>query len=565
MVAGPPASAFTRLERAILSLVVRLQQTSALSTYNNPICRHQRAMAHSEKAIIDGIYAAIKSLHSADPETLTVRNVRNKAEADLGIEAGLLSNESWKDKSKKIIKDYASELADATEAPETPAPKPKVVKKAAPAPKKVTAPIKKATKRAAPEPKARATKRQKKDDTPSEDETSELSEVTPTEESEVESEFGDSEDSDAPKKKKKKKGPKAKGKGKAAAPARRQSKSKAKADSESEDISEEESEAELSIEDSDDSEAPKKKSKVKPKSRTPVKHQSKSKAKVVDSDGSEEEVDSDASAPKKKATPKKATPRKVNKAVVESDAESEDGKEPAPKSVPTPKDNPRAADSDAEDKDKPASKPDAGSDSEMSIVLDPTPKPKRQRPPKGEKKAKASKEPKAKAASKAKSTADLSPDEVQIKTLQSQLGKCGMKKIWQFELKQYGDDSKAKIRHLQTILKDIGMTGRYSDARAREIKEMRELQADLEAVKEGEKAWGLDSGRRSRSAAMKKSLKEPSDEDDEESGEEGASKKRKSRSASKENGSDADDQPPVRKRRVNPELAFLGSESDSDD
>lgn len=64
-------------------------------------------MAPSEREIVDGIYAAIKNLHSSDPDTLTVRNVRNKAEADLRLETGLLSNESWKDKSKKIIKDYA--------------------------------------------------------------------------------------------------------------------------------------------------------------------------------------------------------------------------------------------------------------------------------------------------------------------------------------------------------------------------------------------------------------------------------------------------------------------------
>ncbi|KAL5323206.1 hypothetical protein ACEPPN_007739 [Leptodophora sp. 'Broadleaf-Isolate-01'] len=526
-------------------------------------------MAPSEKEIVDGIYAVIKTLHSTDPETLTVRNVRNKVEADLGLDTGFLSNESWKDKSKKIIKDYASELADATEEPVVPAPKPKVVKKAAPAPKKA-APVKKGTKRAAPEPKARATKRQKKADTPSQEETSELTEVTPSEESEA-SAFGDSEDSEAPKKKK---GPKGKGKGKA--PAKRQSKSKAKVESESEDISDEdipdeESEEELSIEDSDDSEAPKKKSKAKPKTKTPVKRQSKGKAKIVGSDGSEGELDSEASAPKKKpappkkATPKKATPKKSAKAIVDSDAESEDDK-PAPKPLSTPKkDTPKsstkAPDSDAED--HPASKPDAGSESEMSIVLDPTPKPKRQRAPKGEKKAKEPKAPKAKAASKAKTAADLSPDEAQIKTLQSQLGKCGMKKIWQFELKQYGDDSKAKIRHLQNVLKEIGMTGRYSDARAREIKEMRELQADLEAVKEGDKAWGLESGRRSR-GAVKKSLKEPSDEDDEESGEEGGAKK--ARSGSKDgSGSEGDDQPPARKRRLNPELAFLSSEEDSDE
>lgn len=285
----------------------------------------------------------------------------------------------------------------------------------------------------------------------------------------------------------------------------------------------------------------------------------------MESDESEEELDSDASAPKK-TTPKKATPKQSSKAVVDSDAGSEDEDKPDPKSISTSeKDIANAAGSDAEDGEKTPSKPDAGSDSEMSIVLDPTPKPKRQRAHKGEKKAKEPKAPKAKAAPKAKSTADLSPDEVQIKTLQSQLVKCGMKKIWQFELKQYGDDNKAKIRHLQNVLKDIGMVGRYSDARAREIKEMRELQADLEAVKEGEKAWGLDSGRRSRSAAMKKSLKEPSDDDEEESGEEGAPRKRKSRSGSKESGSDGEDQPPARKRRVNPELAFLGSESDSDE
>ncbi|KAH7369714.1 hypothetical protein BKA65DRAFT_3907 [Rhexocercosporidium sp. MPI-PUGE-AT-0058] len=531
-------------------------------------------MAPSEKDIVDGIYAAIKTLHSSDPETLTVRNVRNKAEADLGLETGLLSNESWKDKSKKIIKDYASELADATEEPEAPASKPKVTKKAAPAPK--AAPVKKGTKRAAPEPKARATKRQKKEDTPSEDGTSELTDLTPSEESEA-SAFGDSEDSDAPKKRK---GSKGKGKGKA--PVRRQSKSKTKVESESEDlldedIPDEKSEEELSVEDSDDTEAPTKKSKAKPKSKPPVKRQSKSKAKIVGSDESEEEVDSEASAPKKKAppkkaTPKKSTPKKSAKAVVDSDAESADDKA-APKPLSTPKKDTskpstKAPDSDAED--KPTAKADVGSESEMSIVLDPTPKPKRQRAPKGEKKnkePKAPKAPKAKAAAKAKSTTELSPDEAQIKTLQSQLGKCGMKKIWQFELKQYGDDSKAKIRHLQNVLKDIGMTGRYSDARAREIKEMRELQADLEAVKEGEKAWGLESGRRSRGAAVKRSMKVASDEDDE-SGEEGAANKAadgKSSVSKAESGSEGDDQPPARKRRVNPELAFLSSEEDSDE
>lgn len=69
---------------------------------SNPI-----AMAPSEKAIVAGMYAAVNALYAVDPDTLTVRNVRNKVEADMGLETGLLSNEAWKDKSKGIIKGYA--------------------------------------------------------------------------------------------------------------------------------------------------------------------------------------------------------------------------------------------------------------------------------------------------------------------------------------------------------------------------------------------------------------------------------------------------------------------------
>lgn len=34
------------------------------------------------------------------------------------------------------------------------------------------------------------------------------------------------------------------------------------------------------------------------------------------------------------------------------------------------------------------------------------------------------------------------------------------------------------------------MTGRFSEAKAEQIKEERELRADLEAVQEGERKWG---------------------------------------------------------------------------
>jgi len=133
-----------------------------------------------------------------------------------------------------------------------------------------------------------------------------------------------------------------------------------------------------------------------------------------------------------------------------------------------------------------------------------------------------------------------------------------MNKIWQFELKQYGDDNRAKIKHLQGVLKEIGMVGRFSEARAREIKEMRELQADLEAVKEGEKSWGLESGRRASRGLVKKTLRESTVEDDDEEGENG------------KGGTDGDesrslsDQSKARKPRARADLAFLGDE-DSDE
>ena len=88
---------------------------------------------------------------------------------------------------------------------------------------------------------------------------------------------------------------------------------------------------------------------------------------------------------------------------------------------------------------------------------------------------------------------DLGPDEAEIKRLQSWLLKCGIRKLWHKELAPY-ETTKAKIRHLKEMLKDVGMDGRYSAEKASAIKERRELAADLEAVQEGNKQWGKESG-----------------------------------------------------------------------
>lgn len=42
------------------------------------------------------------------------------------------------------------------------------------------------------------------------------------------------------------------------------------------------------------------------------------------------------------------------------------------------------------------------------------------------------------------------------------------------------------------MLTDAGMTGRFSVEKASQIKEARELAADIEAVQEGAERWGAD-------------------------------------------------------------------------
>lgn len=151
------------------------------------------------------------------------------------------------------------------------------------------------------------------------------------------------------------------------------------------------------------------------------------------------------------------------------------------------------------------------SDSEMSILKDEAPKPKKR-----QKSAEpASKKGKRKA--KTAATEDMDPDQAEIKRLQGWLVKCGIRKMWHRELAPY-DTPKAKIKHLKQMLEDAGMKGRYSLEKAKKIREERELQADLEAVKEGASRWGAgeaDDGKRRRTARGRQALAFLEDEDDE--------------------------------------------------
>ena len=127
------------------------------------------------------------------------------------------------------------------------------------------------------------------------------------------------------------------------------------------------------------------------------------------------------------------------------------------------------------------------SESEMSELIDEPRKPKGRKSGSTEPKIKKSKSSKG-----AKPPAEpADPVAEEIKRLQGWLVKCGIRKMWFKELAPYST-SKAKIKHLKEMLADAGMTGRYSEAKAEQIKEERELKADLEAVQEGDKMWGQE-------------------------------------------------------------------------
>lgn len=133
---------------------------------------------------------------------------------------------------------------------------------------------------------------------------------------------------------------------------------------------------------------------------------------------------------------------------------------------------------------------EVGSESEMSVLIDeePVPKKRRQKSSSGPTPKKAVKT-KSEKSSKPKEDSNLDPQQAEIKRLQSWLLKCGIRKMWHKELAPY-DTPKAKINHLKDMLKNAGMDGRYSAEKAKQIKDQREFKADLEAVQEGAKKWG---------------------------------------------------------------------------
>jgi hypothetical protein len=144
--------------------------------------------------------------------------------------------------------------------------------------------------------------------------------------------------------------------------------------------------------------------------------------------------------------------------------------------------------SNPEENNRPGGNADDDSESEMSVLLDEDPQPGKKRK---SKQSSGQKIKQTKAAPKSKSDADVDPNQVEIKRLQGWLVRCGIRKVWGKELKPY-DAPKAKIKHLKDMLAEAGMTGRFSIEKANQIKEARELAADIEAVREGAERWGAE-------------------------------------------------------------------------
>ncbi|KAI0506350.1 hypothetical protein F5B22DRAFT_650741 [Xylaria bambusicola] len=485
-------------------------------------------MAPSGEALERHLQEATRQLYSADPGAVTVNSVRQRVEEQDSLEKGFFVTPEWKARSKTLITEYVQNLM-ANDSPssirETKAEQDtKHAVKRSSSDEPSPSPVAKRQKRAGSTATSRNSKPKKESSSPAlsalsdSDVESKTTKKEPAQKQESDSELSDLDLSEQDlKQDQKSKKPTATRKSK-----------KEESESELSDLS--------SFED-------------KPKA---TKKRGRKSKKLGESEDDEKDTKTSTSRSKRKESIAK-TKRTTKRTKVKSDNEDEMGVEDDVE-MNKSNENKSAKDADSGDEAKPeesAIKPTVDdSDSSLSSVLD-------EPPPKKRKGRGAAKEaPKSKQSTSKEATGD----EIEIKKLQGQLVKCGVRKIWGIELKKYGGDGKAKIRHLRNMLRDVGMDGRFSEAKAREIKERRELIGELEAVNEMNELWGLEGrgGRASRSKAVRKSLKEETDEDDDDD-HDGDEKK-----SNETDEKDIEVKAASRKSKRMADLAFLGSDSESE-
>ena len=64
-------------------------------------------MTPSSQEIETELRKAVETVYKKDPDSLTVKKVRTQVEQDLELEDGFFTSAEWKDKSKKLIKEWA--------------------------------------------------------------------------------------------------------------------------------------------------------------------------------------------------------------------------------------------------------------------------------------------------------------------------------------------------------------------------------------------------------------------------------------------------------------------------
>ncbi|KZT51940.1 hypothetical protein CALCODRAFT_512376 [Calocera cornea HHB12733] len=250
----------------------------------------------------------------------------------------------------------------------------------------------------------------------------------------------------------------------------------------------------------------------------------------------------------------KAVKRKPRAARVESEepeGSEELGELPVPspkKPAPKPKEEKPATKPKEEKPSDPPKKVDDLSDTELSSVYD-EPAPKRGRKSKASGAGEGAKQPKIKRGKK-DVDAPASSTEEEVVRLKKFVTACGVRKVWSKE--HSGLSPAEQVRHLRTLLSQLGMSGRMSIEKARKIRQQRELAQEIEDVVEYEKARGMSApGRPTRKAAeeARRKVRLPSESDEEGSGGEEEGPK---------------EEVVARQKKEHDLLAFIGKQSDDD-
>jgi hypothetical protein len=149
---------------------------------------------------------------------------------------------------------------------------------------------------------------------------------------------------------------------------------------------------------------------------------------------------------------------------------------------------------------------DALSDSDMSILIDSTPPRKKQKNPLKAKPANPNVPPAKPKVAKENKTKTASVED-KLKSLKTLVFKCGVRKQWSSARSLIGTNNRQKefssemttsqqIAHVKGILRSLGMTGRLSVEKAKQIKEARELKTELEFIQETAAKIGVEGRRR---------------------------------------------------------------------